>query len=44
MNGWLVSTARITFEDQDVDIQMERDMLHENLPPTKRYGKGRRIR
>ena len=44
MNGWLVSTARITFEDQDIDIQMERDMLHENLPPTKRYGKGRRIR
>ncbi len=44
MNGWLVSTARISFNGPDIVIRMERDMLHENLPPVKRYGKGRRIR
>ncbi len=44
MNGWLVSTARVTFSGQDIEIDMVRDMLHETLPPAKRYGKGRRIR
>ena len=44
LNGWLVSTTRVSFDGPDIRLSMEKDMLHENLPPACRHAEGRRIR
>ncbi len=44
LNSWVVSTTRIRFRGQDIELEMEKDMLHEQIPPARRWGRGRRIR
>jgi len=44
LNSWVVSDTVFHFNGPDLDIDQTKYMLHETLPPAKRFGHGRRIR